>query len=60
MGDYLKSLSSSQLEKLIKERIDKYLNQEFSYTVKDLNTPNINTKGNKITFKVEIREIEAE
>lgn len=55
MPDYLKTLSANQIEHLIKERFDKYLGREFSYTVKDLNTPNANTKGDKITFEVEIR-----
>lgn len=55
MPDYLKSLSANQIEHLIKKSIDKYLNREFNYTVKDLNTPNANTKGDKITFRVEIR-----
>jgi hypothetical protein len=60
MSDYLKSLSSDQIEHLIKERIDQYLGKEFDYTVKDLNTPNANTEGVKITFNVEIRDEEAE
>jgi hypothetical protein len=60
MSDYLKSLSSDQIEHLIKERIDQYLGQEFDYTVKDLNTPNVNTDGVKISFTVEIRDEEAE
>ena len=60
MPDYLKSLSADQIEHLIKERFDKYLDREFNYTVKDLNTPNANTKGDKITFRVEIRNKEAE
>ncbi|HET6528426.1 MAG TPA: hypothetical protein VFG39_06715 [Balneolaceae bacterium] len=55
MPDYLKTLSADTLERLIKERIDKYLGREFSYTIKDLNTPNANTTGDKITFRVEIR-----
>jgi len=56
MNDYLKSLSATQIEHLIKERFDEYLNEEFSYTIKDLTTPNINTSGEKISFKVEIRD----
>lgn len=55
MPDYLKTLSVNQIEHLIKERFDKYLGREFTYTVKDLNTPNVNTEGDKITFTVEIR-----
>ncbi len=58
MPDYLKTLSTNQIEYLMKERFDKYLGREFSYTVKDLNTPNVNTKGDKITFRVEIRDTE--
>jgi hypothetical protein len=60
MGDYLKSISSNQLEYLIKKSIDQYLGEEFIYIIKDLNTPNANTEGDKITFNVEIREKEAE
>lgn len=56
MSDYLKTLSANQLEHLIKEKIDDYLSGDFIYTVKDLNTPNANTKGDKIVFKIEIRE----
>lgn len=58
MGDYLKTLSANQLEHLIKEKIDRYLGGDFIYTVKDLNTPNVNTEGDKITFQMEIREVE--
>ena len=60
MPDYLKTLSAEQIEHLIKEKIDEYLGREFDYTVKDLNTPNINTTGDKITFQVEIRNEEIE
>lgn len=56
MDDYLKSLSSTQIEHLIKDRIDEYLGKEFSYTVEDLTTPNINTTGERISFKVEIKD----
>lgn len=55
MPDYLKTLSHNQIEHLIKESLDKYLGRECTYTVKDLNTPNANTAGDKITFRVEIR-----
>lgn len=58
MPDYLKTLSKEQIEHLMKERFDKYLDREFTYTVKDLNTPNANTKGDKLTFRVEIRNTE--
>jgi len=56
MSDYLKTLSSDQIGHLIKKGIDKYLGGEFVYTIKDLNTPNVNTEGDKITFRVEIRD----
>lgn len=56
MPDYLKSLSADQIEHIIKKGIDGYLGSEFNYTVKDLNTPNVNTEGDRITFKVEIRD----
>lgn len=56
MYDYLKTLSAEQLEYLIKKGVDDYLGGEFTYNVKDMNTPNINTKGDKITFEVEIRD----
>lgn len=59
MGDYLKTLSKEQIEHLMKESFDAYLDQEFTYTVRDLNTPNVNSKGDKLTFEVEIREIES-
>jgi hypothetical protein len=55
MPDYLKTLSHNQIEHLIKKSVDEYLGREFTYTVKDLNTPNVNTTGEKITFRVEIR-----
>jgi len=55
MPDYLKTLSANQIEHLMKERFDKYLGRECTYTVKGLNTPNVNTEGDKITFEVEIR-----
>jgi len=60
MPDFLKTLSTNQIEHLIKDRFDEYLGREFFYTVKNLNTPNVNTKGDKITFEVEIRDPEAE
>ena len=60
MPDYLKTLSADQLEHLIKDKIDHYLGREFACTVKDLNTPNANTTGEKISFKVEIRNAEAD
>jgi hypothetical protein len=59
MNDYLKTLSPKQIEHLIKKSVDEYLGENLGYTVKDLNTPNANTKGDKITFSVEIREAEA-
>lgn len=58
MNDYLKTLSAEQIEHLIKKSVDDYLGEDLLYTVKDLNTPNANTKGDKITFRVEIRDSE--
>ncbi|MFH5833390.1 hypothetical protein ACG2F4_15700 [Halalkalibaculum sp. DA3122] len=58
MSEYLKTLSADQLEHLIKEKIDDYLGGNFTCTVKDLNTPNVNTEGDKITFVVELRDQE--
>jgi ABC-type transporter MlaC component len=54
MPDYLKTLSANQIEHLMKVKFDEYLGREFTYTVKDLNTPNVNTKGDTLTFRVEI------
>lgn len=50
----LKNLSANQLEHLIKRSIDKYNGEEYLYTVKDLNSPNVNSTEEKLTFKVEI------
>lgn len=53
MCEQLKTLSANQLEHLIKKQIDSYLDEEYLYTIKDLNSPNFTEQ--KITFKVEIR-----
>jgi hypothetical protein len=55
MCDQLKSLSTDQLEHLIKKSIDNYHDEHYSYEVKDLDTPNAGSKLNKLSFKVEIR-----
>jgi len=51
----LKTLSNNQLERLIKTSIDSYHNEDYDYVIKDLNSPNVNSTEDKITFKVEIR-----
>ncbi|SMO86339.1 hypothetical protein SAMN06265218_11842 [Fodinibius sediminis] len=50
----LKNLSANQLEHLIKRSIDEYNGENYLYTVKDLNSPNVNSTEEKLTFKVEI------
>lgn len=56
MNNYLKTLSAKQLEDLIKSKIDGYLNEEYDYTVRELN----NSKGAKISFKIDIRDKDLE
>lgn len=55
MCNQLKTLSTNQLEQLIKKSIDNYHNEDYDYTIKDLNSPNVNSTEKKISFKVEIR-----
>ncbi len=55
MCEQLKTLSANQLEHLIKKTIDGYLDEEYRYTIKDLNSPNVNSTEQKLTFEVEIR-----
>jgi len=55
MCEQLKTLSANQLEHLLKEAIDNYLVEEYDYTIKDLNSPNVNSTEQKLTFGVEIR-----
>lgn len=55
MCEQLKTLSPNQLEHLIKKAIDGYLDEEYRYTIKDLNSPNVNSTEQKLTFEVEIR-----
>lgn len=54
MSDKLKNLSANQLEHLIKKSISEYNGEDYLYTVKDLNSPNVNSTEEKLTFKVEI------
>lgn len=55
MCNQLKTLSKNQLENLIKKSIDSYHNEDYDYSVKDMNSPNVNSTEEKITFKIEIR-----
>lgn len=55
MCEQLKTLSANQLEHLIKKAVDNYLDEEYRYTIKDLNSPNVNSTEQKLTFEVEIR-----
>ncbi|NGP75110.1 hypothetical protein G3570_00580 [Balneolaceae bacterium YR4-1] len=55
MCNQLKTLSANQLEHLIQEAIYNYNGEEYAYTVKNLNSPNVNTTEEILTFKVEIR-----
>lgn len=58
MQNQLITLSESQLEHLIKKSIDEYLNMDFDYNVRDINSRNVGSKETKIIFKVEIRSKE--
>lgn len=51
MCNQLITLSEAQLKHLIKKSVDNYHNENYDYTIKDLNTSN----ENKISFKMEIR-----
>lgn len=55
MCDQLKTLSANQLEHLIKKAIDNYHGEDYKYTIKDLDSPNVNSTEKKLSFKVEIR-----
>ncbi|MDR8390706.1 cut8/STS1 family protein [Aliifodinibius sp. S!AR15-10] len=55
MCNQLKTLSDNQLEHLIKNAIDEYHGEDYSYTIKDLSSPDVNSTEQKLTFKVEIR-----
>jgi len=55
MCSQLKPLSANQLEYLIQKAIHNYNGEEYEYTIKDLNSPNVNSTEEKLTFKVEIR-----
>jgi len=59
MCSKLKNLSENQLEHLIKRSIDEYNGEDYLYTVKDLNSPNVNSTEEKLTFKVQIEYSEA-
>jgi hypothetical protein len=59
MCNKLKNLSADQLEYLIKRSIDEYNDEDYLYTVKDLNSPNVNSTEEKLTFKVQIECSEA-
>ncbi|MDZ7716805.1 MAG: hypothetical protein U5J95_11390 [Balneolaceae bacterium] len=59
MSYFLKTLSKNQIKHLIKKSIDKYLGKEFDYTVKHFNTPNVNTTGDRLSFKVEVSRKES-
>ncbi|HKJ44969.1 MAG TPA: hypothetical protein VJ991_03990 [Balneolales bacterium] len=54
MTNQLKTLSADLLEHFLKERIDEYLSTPTSYKIKDLNTAYANSRGDKLTFRVEI------
>lgn len=55
MCNQLITLSETQLKHLIKTSIDNYHDEDYDYTIKDLNTPNVNSTEEVIAFKVEIR-----
>jgi hypothetical protein len=54
MGNQLKTLDSEQLERFIKDKVDHYLGIASICKVKDLDTPNANTRDDRLSFKVEI------
>lgn len=54
MCDQLKSLSEDQIEKLLKQAVDRYHNEDYIYSVSNLSTRDVNVNGEKISFHVEI------
>lgn len=61
MSNKLKTLSPTQLEHFIKEKVDVYLDEDCTCTVTNLDTPNIDTEANagvtdvrNLTFEVKI------
>lgn len=58
MQNQLKTLSETQLEHLIKKSIDEYLNTQFDYTVRNINTRNVGSEQDRLSFKVEIQSKE--
>jgi len=53
--DQLKTLSENQLAHLIKQAVDDYHNEDYVYTVRNINSPNVNSTEKKVTFNVEIK-----
>jgi len=45
MSNKLKTLSASQLEHFLTEKVNSYLDEECSCSVSKLNTPNINSEA---------------
>ncbi len=61
MSNQLKTLSPSQLEHFISEKVSEYLEEECECEVSDMNTPNIDSEADialhdkrDITFKVRL------
>lgn len=61
MSNKLKTLSPSQLEHFITEKINTYIGEECSCTVSNMNTPNIDSEADiamedkrSITFEVKL------
>lgn len=61
MSNKLKTLSASQLEHFISEKVSEYLDEDCSCTVSNLNTPNIDSEADialhddrDITFEVRL------
>ena len=67
MSNKLKTLSASQLEHFIKEKVDEYIGEDCTCKVSNMSTPNIDSEADiaiederNITFEVEISYMERE
>lgn len=67
MSNKLKTLSPSQLEHFIKEKVDEYIDEKCRCTVSNMNTPNIDSEADiamedqrSISFEVKLSYMDSD